>query len=157
MMPYTEQADIEIELVETFEDRAAVFELRMTVFVEEQRVPPEEELDAHDVAATHFLVRCRKAGPDYSRGIVATARLVRTSVDSGKVGRVAVYSKFRRLGLGAALMRFIEAYSRTLGYRRLDLEAQCYAIPFYEKLGYKVQGDIFLDCDIEHRYMSKSL
>ena len=53
------------------------------------------------------------------------------------------------------LMRFVEAQAHAAGFTELILEAQCYAIPFYEKLGYIAEGDIFLDCAIEHRLMRK--
>ena len=54
-------------------------------------------------------------------------------------------------------MEYIESVARAQGFVRLDLGAQCYAIPFYEKLGYQTEGDIYLDCAIEHRHMHKIL
>lgn len=140
---------VEIRVVETPEEREAVFALRMVVFVEEQRVPPEEELDAYDITAAHFLVRmpCEgaEAGP-----IVATARIVDKGDGVGKIGRVAVRADYRGRGLGAALMRAIHEYASRHKFCRLVLEAQCYAIPFYEKLGYTAEGGVFLDANIEH-------
>jgi predicted GNAT family N-acyltransferase len=149
--------DIEIGLVETAGDLAAVFALRMLVFVEEQRVPVDEELDIDDVTATHFLVRACKSAFDEPGLIVATARLVDKGNGIGKIGRVAVVPGYRRKGLGAGLMQFIERYARVHHFRCLVLEAQCYAIPFYEKLGYIAEGAIFLDANIEHRNMSMAL
>ncbi len=145
--------DIVIGAVETQEDREAIFALRMAVFVEEQRCPPEEELDAYDVVATHFLVRVRPPHGDEAGRIVATARLLEKGQGVGKIGRVAVLADYRGLGLGAALMRAIHAHADQKGLRRLVLDAQCQAIPFYEKLGYTAEGDIFLDANIEHRRM----
>ncbi len=145
--------EYEIGPVETVEDRAALFALRMAVFVEEQNVPPEEELDVYDVTATHFLVRARRKGADAPGTIVGTARLLDKGDGVGKIGRVAVQAEYRGLGLGAALMRAMHAYASRQGYRRIILEAQCYAIPFYEKLGYIAEGDVFLDANIEHRKM----
>lgn len=148
--------EVEIGIVKTNEDRAQVFALRMEVFVEEQHVPPDEELDAYDVLATHFLARARSATG--GRGtIVGTARLVDKGGRVGKIGRVAVRADCRGFGVGAALMRAIHDFARTEGFLRLDLEAQCYAIPFYEKLGYTAYGDVFLDANIEHRHMSMPL
>ena len=145
--------NVEIGPVETLEDRAGVFALRMAVFVEEQRVPPEEELDAYDVTATHFLVRVHPEASDEHAKIVATARIVDKCGGIGKIGRVAVLAEYRGLGLGAALMREIHQYAFRQGFRRLVLEAQCHAIPFYEKLGYAAEGAVFLDANIEHRHM----
>jgi len=141
--------------LQTAAEREAVFAIRMTVFVEEQGVPAEEELDAYDVTAAHFLARS-VTDPTPS-GIVGTARLLDKGHGIGKIGRVAVLREYRGKGIGALLMRRIEQDARAAGYTELILEAQCYAIPFYEKLGYIAEGDIFLDCDIEHRLMRKSL
>ena len=144
-------------LVRTNEEREAVFAVRMIVFVEEQQVPPEEELDALDITATHFLARLADAAPNDTEAIVGAARLVDKGEGKGKIGRVAVLREHRGRGVGALLMRQAEQTAREQGFTYLALDAQCYAIPFYEKLGYVAQGNVFLDCAIEHRYMSKPL
>lgn len=150
-------AEYTVALVQTLEEREAIFAVRMIVFVEEQGVPPSEELDALDITATHFVARRTDAAPDDPAGIIGTARLLDKGEGKAKIGRVAVLREHRGRGAGALLMCAVEATARAQGFTYLALDAQCYAIPFYEKLGYAAQGDIFLDCDIEHRYMSKSL
>ena len=150
-------SDYTAGLVQTNEEREAVFALRMIVFVEEQNVPASEELDALDVTATHFLARRADAPLSDTTAIVGTARLVDKGEGKGKIGRVAVLREHRGRNVGALLMRAVEQAARERGFTYLALDAQCYAIPFYEKLGYTAQGDIFLDCAIEHRYMSKPL
>ncbi len=145
------------DFVRTTEEWDAVFNIRIGVFVEEQAVPREEELDAYDRIALHFLVRNLMLSSDDRRGIVATARLVDKGNGVGKVGRVAVLRDHRGRGVGALLMRFVEETARCRGFTRLDLDAQCSAIPFYEKLGYKAHGDLFLDANIEHRQMHKAI
>lgn len=155
--PYAENADYLATLVTTQEERAAVFAVRMVVFVEEQAVPPEEELDALDVTATHFLARLKKPSPDEPLGIVGAARLVDKGGGTGKIGRVAVLQEHRGRGAGALLMRVAEAAARAQDMTRVVLDAQCQAIPFYERLGYTAEGDIFLDAGIEHRLMWKDL
>jgi predicted GNAT family N-acyltransferase len=144
-------------VVQTNEEREAVFAVRMIVFVEEQQVPPEEELDVMDITATHFLARLTDAVPGDREAIVGAARLVDKGEGKGKIGRVAVLREHRGKGVGALLMRQVEQTAREQGFTYLALDAQCYAIPFYEKLGYVAQGDVFLDCAIEHRYMSRPL
>jgi predicted GNAT family N-acyltransferase len=148
---------VETAIVTTPEERAACFMLRMLVFVEEQNVPPEEELDAYDVTALHFLARVTSGLPDDPTGVIGTARLVEKGEGIGKVGRVAIAAEQRGKGVGAQLMRFIEQIAHERGFSHLVLDAQVDAIPFYEKLGYIAEGDIFLDAGIEHRTMSKSL
>jgi predicted GNAT family N-acyltransferase len=148
---------IQATLVTTVEEREAVFALRMRVFVEEQNVPPEEELDAYDVTATHFLARLSPPPPGDPTGIIGTARLVDKGNGVGKVGRVAVSAEQRGKGVGNALMRLAEQVALEQGLSRLVLDAQIDAVPFYERLGYIAEGDIFLDAGIQHRFMSKSL
>lgn len=152
-----EQENVEIAVVEKLEEREAVFALRMRVFVEEQRCPPEEEIDFYDVVATHFLVRVHASDCAAPPKIVATARFVDKGHGIGKIGRVAVDADYRGRGLGAALMRAIHRHAAGGGFHRLVLEAQRYAIPFYEKLGYTAEGDVFLDANIEHRTMWRLL
>jgi predicted GNAT family N-acyltransferase len=131
----------------------SIFAVRMTVFVEEQAVPAEEELDAYDLTSVHFMVRvCSE-----DTGAVGTARLIDKGPGIAKIGRVAVLREHRGRGVGLELMRHTERYARTAGYTELVLEAQCHAIPFYEKLGYLAEGPIFLDAGIEHRLMKRAL
>ena len=152
-----ENAEYLAAVVTAPEERAAVFAVRMVVFVEEQAVPPDEELDALDVTATHFLARLKTPPLDDPLGIVGAARLVDKGGGAGKIGRVAVLREHRGRGVGALLMRAVEAAARAQGMTRVVLDAQCQAIPFYERLGYTAEGDVFLDCGIEHRLMGKEL
>ena len=145
--------DFEAALVETNAEREAIFALRMEVFVVEQGVPAAEELDAHDVTALHVLAR-ETHNP---ANIVATARLIPHGESRAAIGRVAVRKEYRGRGVGALVMRFIEDAARQRGIAQVELGAQCYALPFYEKLGYIAEGEIYLDCAIEHRHMSKTL
>lgn len=144
-------------LVVNAQEREAIFAVRMLVFVEEQGVPPEEELDAYDLTAAQFLIRRTDLPADDPDAIVGTARLIDKGAGVGKVGRVAILKEFRGKGVGAQLMRSVESYAREQGFARLILDAQCSAISFYERLGYVGEGDIFLDCDIEHIFMAKAL
>jgi predicted GNAT family N-acyltransferase len=149
----TEHSDtFEIGLVTLPADREAIFGVRIIVFVEEQAVPPEEELDHFDDSAIHFYVRLEDAGHLPER-IVATARVVDKGHGVAKIGRVAVLKEFRGRGIGFALMRYVENHAARVGFTEAMLEAQTHAIPFYKKLGYAAEGGIFLDAGIEHRLM----
>ncbi len=148
--------ECDINVVSSTFERTAIFSIRMIVFVEEQAVPPEEELDLLDVTATHFRVRVASAR-HLPECIVATARAVDKGHGTAKIGRVAVLKEYRGRGIGFSLMRYIEQYAADAGFRESLLEAQCHAIPFYEKLGYVAEGEIFLDAGIEHRLMRRTL
>lgn len=120
--------------------------VRHEVFVLGQNVPIELEIEEADKNYTHILAR---AGDKP----VGTVRLN----SEGHIGRVAVLKEYRKYGIGQEMMRQIEEVAFELGFESLELNSQCHAIPFYEKLDYKVYGDIFLDAGIEHRHMKKSL
>jgi predicted GNAT family N-acyltransferase len=159
-LPHTSQSNnnnpFDIAVINGSAERSAVFALRMVVFVEEQAVPPEEELDLYDITATHFRVKYASA-VDLPETIVATARIVDKGHGAAKIGRVAVHKQYRGLGIGFALMREVERHAADSGFTEALLEAQCHAIPFYEKLGYVAEGDVFLDAGIEHRLMRRSI
>ncbi|QJW37013.1 GNAT family N-acetyltransferase [Cellulosimicrobium protaetiae] len=145
---------------------AAAHALRLVVFVDEQGVPVEEEIDDLDTAATttHVLVRDREQGG----AVVGTGRLLTDPAHPGEVhvGRVAVSASARGTGAGATVMRALEEIAlaehavpgpegpRTV---RVLLSAQVQAIGFYERLGYTVAGPVYLDAGIDHRDAAKVL
>ncbi len=137
---------VRVRQVRTDTELEQCFSVRMTVFVDEQRVPPEEELDAFDATATHYLA-------EEDGRIVGTARLLAKDAATGKIGRVAVLREHRGRGVGLALMRFVmeDAFDQ---YERLMLDAQVQVIPFYERLGFAAEGPVFLDAGIDHRRMT---
>ncbi len=130
-------------------DIPACHEIRRRVFIDEQRVPEDEEMDDLDAASTH-LIACRDGRA------IGTARL--RSVDGdAKAERVAVLSEQREHGVGRLLMQHLEVLARARGLQRMVLNAQVNVIPFYERLGYVAEGERFLDAGIPHRRMTKPL
>jgi predicted GNAT family N-acyltransferase len=117
--------------------------IRQAVFVEEQAVPVEVEVDGLDADAEHFLARL---GPLP----VATARARRTST-GWKVERVAVLSAQRQLGVGMALVRHVLDHApRAVP---VYVHAQQSAIGFWERLGFVAEGPSFEEGGIPHRWM----
>ena len=131
------------------DDFAACMAIRRAVFVQEQKVPEELELDEHDATAVHLLAT--EGGRP-----IGTARLL-IDGEKAKIGRVAVLAESRGTGAGAALMRAAMDQLRARGVRRVSLGAQAYAIPFYEKLGFAAYGPEYDDAGIPHRDMTRSL
>jgi predicted GNAT family N-acyltransferase len=127
----------------------AALDLRHEVFVVEQRVPVEEEMDEHDATALHLVA------VEDGR-VVATARLVMEG-DTAKVGRVAVAASARRRGIASRLIAACEAEARARGGRRVALAAQTGALALYERAGYVAYGERFMDAGIEHLMMCKPL
>ena len=127
--------------------------LRFAVFVEEQHVPARLEWDGLDEEAEHFLVHDANTRPPRPLG---TARF-RVVAGVGKAERVAVLETARGRGLGRRLMDAIAARARELGLSTIRLNAQVAVIPFYERLGYRAEGDVFVEAGIDHRAMTRSL
>lgn len=121
--------------------------IRHQVFVLEQNVPPELELDDYDATAVHALV--------YAPGgeAVGTGRLL----PDGHIGRVAVLQAWRGQGVGALIMHALVDHARQQGYAELELSAQCHAQSFYENLGFKAFGDTYQEAGIGHVAMRRVL
>ena len=122
--------------------------IRTTVFVKEQHVSPEREVDQDEAKATYFVA--------YDDGLaVATARLL--PADYGyHVQRVAVLAPYRHHGVGKALLEHLADYAEAHGARELRLGAQVQAVGFYKTLGYTLtERPEFLDAGIRHREMHR--
>lgn len=141
-----------IEKITTEEQLEQAFVIRKKVFVEEQNVPEEEELDSYDIIGgecSHVLL-------SENGQAVGTGR-VRLVDEYGKLQRVAILKEFRQHGFGKIIIQKLEELSSELGATKAKLDAQVHAIGFYEKLGYSVQSDVFMDAGIEHVLMTKQL
>ena len=125
-------------------------EVRKEVFVEEQNVPLEIEVDEYEKEAVNILLTL----DDRPLG---TVRYRDIGDGVAKVERMAVRMIARGMHLGQALMNFVHIHARDNGYKRTKLGAQVHALKFYEKLGYEVTSDEFDDAGIPHKYMEKEL
>jgi predicted GNAT family N-acyltransferase len=128
---------------------AAALELRVQVFCEEQGVDPELELDGVDHDCTQIIAVDGQA-------IVATCRLRLVDGDA-KLERMAVEKSRREGGVGRLLMERAEEEARASGAPRMVLHAQRIAEGFYAKCGYAVEGEPFMEAEIEHVRMTKPL
>ena len=125
---------------------ARCLEIRRIVFVEEQGVPADLEVDGEDPLCRHYL-----AG-DGARALGA-ARM-KPVAGAMKLQRIAVLPAARGTGLGVALVRRMIADARAdAPDRAVVLSSQSSAIGFYEKLGFVAEGEEFMDAGIPHRNM----
>lgn len=132
------------------DDLATCHALRRVVFIEEQGVPEELEVDGRDGEALHLLAR-------RDGRAVGCARLLVVG-DTVKVGRVCVLAEERGQGVGVALIKAaVEAARSVKGAVRVKLGSQAHAIGFYEKLGFVAEGPEYLDAGIVHRDMIRVL
>ena len=162
-----------VKLVETEEERQGAFDLRMRVFVEEQGVPAEEELDEDDVAATHAIAvlggQVVGAGrvvypssPDESPptsgepGHQAKLHGL-TGAKAARIGRMAVERAWRRRGIGGRILTTLEDEARRQGMTEATLHAQTYVKALYAAHGYAEEGEVLLEAGIEHVSMRKRL
>jgi ElaA protein len=125
--------------------------LRLTVFVQEQKVPHEDEIDDLDAQSVHFLAKTKEGTP------VGTARIYEIGT-VGKIGRVCVLKSHRGTGLGAQLVKACVAALKGRPHLKIaKLGAQNYAIPFYQRLGFVVEGGEYMDGGIAHHDMVLTL
>ncbi|GAB4256938.1 GNAT family N-acetyltransferase [Deferrisoma sp.] len=129
------------------EAEEAATRVRTEVFVHEQGVPPEIEMDDLDPACAHALAEDAAGRP------VGTGRLL----PDGRVGRMAVLRAWRGRGVGRRILEALEAEARRRGMKTLRLHAQVAARGFYEKLGYRAHGPVFQEAGIPHVEMEKDL
>ena len=120
--------------------------IRYQVFVDEQKVPIELEIDTDDPLAAHVL--CLVDGRP-----VGTGRIIL----DGHIGRLAVLQAHRKQGYGNKILDHLELIAQENELTEVFLNAQITAIPFYKKRGYTIISDVFDDAGIPHKTMRKTL
>jgi len=136
--------------VRRVEWRDACSELRAVrgrVFIDEQKVPVELEWDDVDQVSAHVLAQSSEGES------IGTGRLL----PDGHIGRMAVVQGWRGRGVGSKLLQELMRMAHEAGFTEVRLNAQTHALPFYASHGFRVEGPIFLDAGIEHRYMRCAL
>lgn len=140
---------MEISIVTSEEQREKAYNLRYEVFVGEQDVPPDMELDEFDPDAFHVVAEA-------DGEVVGTGRLV-VEGDKARIGRMAVQKNYRKHGIGTALLTQLEEVAKENKLTEAYLHAQTHAQGFYHKLGYSPRGEIFDEAGIPHIEMYKTL
>ena len=131
----------------------ALSQVRFTVFVREQGVPPEIEMDALDAdgARCHHAV-ARDAGGQ----VIGTGRLILDN-PIPRIGRMAVLRPWRGSGVGASLLEELCAEAKRQGYAEVLLHSQVHATPFYYRHGFVSHGAEFVEAGIPHLEMRRAL
>lgn len=138
--------NILVNKVSSAEDMKTCLDIRAIVFVIGQNVPEKEEIDGKDHDSDHYLLTIDSVP-------VGVAR-VRYIDDFAKIERVAILNDYQGQGLGIQLMRAILSdLKHSKGITMAKLSAQTYAIPFYEKLGFNVYSEEYMDANIPHKDM----
>jgi predicted GNAT family N-acyltransferase len=142
---YQVKGTIRVKQVSSKQELKHAFSIRMRVFVKEQGVPEEIELDLDDERAFHFLAFKRDKP-------IATARVVMRARNA-KIGRMAVMKQNRRRGVGKKLLRQAIRFANRKGAEKIFLHAQVAVIGFYAKAGFHCTGPVFSEAGIPHRKM----
>ncbi len=141
------QGTIRVQLGPWEELRKEASAIRFEVFVREQQVPLELELDEMDALSLHALAF------DTQGRAIATGRLL----PDGHIGRMAVKASDRKKGVGALVLNALVEAAKLKGYAEVLLGAQIHAKGFYDRQGFVEYGDIFMDANIAHIMMKKVL
>jgi predicted GNAT family N-acyltransferase len=128
-----------VSVADWHKDNADIRRVRDAVFVAEQSVPPELEWDAEDSEAVHFLAY----EGDFAIG---TARLL----PDGEIGRLSVLRDWRGLTVGEALLKAVIHEAEQRGLNEQKLSAQVQAVAFYQRFGFTVVSDEFLEAGLPH-------
>jgi len=136
------------KIVETEKELQDAFFVRREVFVKEQGIPQPLEIDEYDESATHFVAY-------FDNRPIAAGRVRFTDELVAVVERVCVLPDFRRKQIGILMMNCLEDFIHGSEIRKVKLNAQTHAIPFYEKQNYIITSPEFLDAGIPYRAMEK--
>ncbi len=123
------------------------FDVRRHVFVEEQGIPENLELDGHDREALHMVVKDGEK-------VIGTARVIFLGSNLAKIERMAILKPFRRKGIGTRIISFL---NKELGNKQIILHAQYGMAPFYRSCGFEKSGSPFWEAGIKHIKMQKRL
>ncbi len=142
-----------VALAQWARDQQILSQIRFTVFVREQGVPPELEIDdadADEASVVHVVAL------DGSGNAVGTGRML-INGRVPRIGRMAVLKAWRGSGVGAAILKFLCEEARRRGYTQATLHSQTHATPFYYKQGFISHGDEFTEAGIPHLEMRRAL
>ena len=89
--------------------------------------------------------------------MLACCLLTKMDNETLKLRQMAVQNNLQGKGIGASLMSFAETLARDKGYKKLTMHARDTAIGFYERFGYKIKGDEFIEVNVPHHIMEKRL
>ena len=121
--------------------------VREAVFIREQGVPAELEWDEFDQGCRHALALSLRGEA------IGCGRML----PNGHIGRIAVMPQWRKQKVGTTIMEALLDYARAHDYKRVDVDAQSHALPFYRGFGFVEQGEEFIDAGLPHIKMTLQL
>jgi predicted GNAT family N-acyltransferase len=149
-----------VRTAESREERLAAWRIRERVFIDEQGIAEAIERDGLDDIAWHFVAWDGETAVGTARviGLDGCNRPVSPAGAAAvKIGRMAVLPSKRRLGIGRRLLDAALELARQEALPRAELSAQEWVVGFYERAGFRVEGDPYVEAGIPHRRMSRAL
>lgn len=140
---------MKVKIAHTKQEKNDVFQIRTTVFIHEQHVPPEREVDQFDGDAIHFI--------GYVGHTPISAGRLRFVDDYGKLERICTLKEHRGKSYGKKIINKMEETIQKHQVNQAKLNAQTHAINFYKRLGYQVMSEEFIDAGIPHVTMVKTI
>ena len=162
MSTQTLSGSLEISVVDWAQTSQTLRQIRTRVFIEEQHVPEELEWDGLDKTALHLLaqIQAPKTTEEHQASHIAcpteavgTARIIITN-DIAHIGRMAVLPNWRGKGIGFKILQKAILECQQHSVKKIILNAQTYVLNFYQKAGFKISGDEFIDAGILHKEMT---
>lgn len=137
--------NVQVTKISSKKELAQAYTIRKRVFIREQGVPQEIEMDHDDKRAIHFLAFA-------SGKAVGTARVVMHR-GNAKIGRMAVLKGHRGRRIGTKLLKRAIVMAKKQGAQQIYLHAQVPVIGFYETMAFQCVGPVFEEAGIPHRKM----
>ena len=141
---------VSYKLVTSDEELKAVFEVRKQVFVGEQGISEELELDGHDSEALHIVVQNEER-------TIGTTRVLFPAPGQAKIERMAVLKPYRHRGIGSGIISFLYEELKSRQVEQMVLHAQYPAVAFYKSCGFEESGPPFWEAGIKHIKMERQL
>ncbi len=138
------------KLVSSDRELKSAFEIRRQVFVEEQGISKELELDEHDREVLHMVVKDKER-------IIGTARIRFLAAGQAKLERMAVLKHFRRRGIGRGIISFLIEELRNRQIGQVLLHAEYSVVAFYRTCGFEESGSPFWEAGIRHIKMKRRI
>ncbi len=147
---YVDMGKLSYKLVTSDGELKEAFEVRKKVFVEEQGIADNLELDDYDREALHMVVK------DGER-VIGTARVLFLANNQAKIERMAILKPFRRKGIGRRIISFLNEELIKRQVEQVVLHAQHTVVDFYKSCGFEKSGSPFWEAGIKHIKMQRQL
>lgn len=135
-------SDLKIRLIKNSSEYNDIVKIRTIVFVKEQKVPRDIEMDEHENTSKHFIA--------FYRGKPVGCGRLRFTEGKAKLERIAVLKRYRNKGFGTQILMYIVNYAKRKNSKEIYIHAQYYLKDYYKKLGFRPVGKIFYEAGIKH-------